>query len=59
MRLAALLLLPALSATLPAQTAAPAKPAYTYVKLVDTMVASAWLGRRASWRPVIRLVVSR
>ena len=36
MRLAALLLLPALSAALPAQTAAPA---YTYVKLVDTMVA--------------------
>ena len=39
MRLAALLLLPALSAALPAQTAAPAKPTYTYVKLVDTMVA--------------------
>ena len=39
MRLAALLLLPALCATLPAQGAAPTKPAYTYVKLVDTMVS--------------------
>jgi putative CocE/NonD family hydrolase len=39
MRLASLLLLPALSAALPAQNAAPAKPPYTYVKLVDTMVA--------------------
>ncbi len=38
MRLASLLL-PALCAALPAQGTTPANPTYTYVKLVDTMVA--------------------